>query len=143
MKRFAELRPFDKGWSGDKKYTAADETGGKFLLKICPEENRPGRQQLFAILKKLESSGLSMQTPVEQFSCPEGFCTVYRWVEGEELRSALPAYSPDWQYGLGFRAGEMLKLIHSVPAPDGLPAWEARFNAKIDRKIKMAKDCAE
>jgi aminoglycoside phosphotransferase (APT) family kinase protein len=42
---------------------------------------------------------------------------------------------------LGRDAGQYLTRIHSIPAPEGQPDWEARFNAKIDRKIQMYADC--
>lgn len=143
MLSFVSKQPLGKGWSGDKKYVAADEKGNKFLLKISPPERQQGRQQLFAILKRLESMGVSMYRPVEQFSCPEGFCTVYEWVEGRDAREAVPLMTGQQQYAHGVHAGEMLRLIHSVPPPEDLPKWEEHFNAKIDRKIKMALDCRE
>ena len=38
-------------------------------------------------------------------------------------------------------AGQILAKIHSIPAPIDAPDWEGRFNAKIDRKITMYKNC--
>ena len=143
MERFVSKYPLSKGWSGDKKFIAEDEKGNKFLLKISPIERKQGRQQLFAILQKLYAMGLSMYRPVEQFACDEGFCTVYEWVNGRDCRELLPKLSEAEQYAHGIHAGQMLRLIHSVPAPEGLPRWEEHFNAKIDRKIKMALACSE
>jgi aminoglycoside phosphotransferase (APT) family kinase protein len=49
--------------------------------------------------------------------------------------------SEDEQYRLGYEAGEYLRLIHSIPSPVDQPDWEPRFNAKIDRKIRMYSEC--
>ena len=53
----------------------------------------------------------------------------------------MPQLPEAEQYALGFESGVILKTIHSIPAPEGVPAWETRFNAKMDRKIKNYRDC--
>lgn len=45
------------------------------------------------------------------------------------------------QYRYGLDAGRILAKIHTLPAPADAPDWEARFNAKIDRKIAMYENC--
>jgi len=45
------------------------------------------------------------------------------------------------QYALGLRAGEILRQIHAIPAPERQEAWEPRFNRKIDTKIQKYHEC--
>ena len=52
------------------------------------------------------------------------------------------AMDPDRQYAYGLDAGRILAKIHTLPAPANAPDWDNRFNAKIDRKIRMYTECS-
>ena len=85
--------------------------------------------------------GIPMCKPIEIGECDEGVYMLQTWIEGEEAEDVLPHLVNAEQYALGTDAGKILKKIHMIPAPAHQPDWEARFNAKIDRKIKMYNDC--
>lgn len=145
----------DKGWSGDKKYRISAANGTKYLLRITPEENAKaggdssGRQgiqnakqvNLFHIQQKIAALGVPMCRPVACGRCEKGFYSIQTWIEGRDAEEALPGLTDAEQYAYGLEAGKILKIIHSIPAPDIQPEWETRFNAKMDRKIKMYNDC--
>ncbi len=67
--------------------------------------------------------------------------TVQSWIDGVDLEDVIDGYNQEKQYAYGLDAGRILKKIHSIPAPDDFPEWEERFNAKIDRKIKIYSEC--
>lgn len=138
---FISKEAIEKGWSGDKKYCAICENGKKYLLRITPHQKAQNREKMFEIQKELASLGIPMCDPVEFGHCYEGVYVVQRWVDGEDAEEIVPNLSKTEQYALGFEAGKILKKIHSFPAPVDIPDWEPRFNAKMDRKIKMYEDC--
>ena len=139
--RFPSLIPISAGWSGDKKYCAIDENGQKFFLRITPPEKAERAKKSFELQKSMYALGVPMCVPLECGEIEGGFYTLQSWVEGEDAEDCVPTLPIDMQYTLGLESGVILKRIHSIPAPDGAPDWETRFNAKIDRKIKGYYDC--
>jgi len=83
-----------------------------------------------------------MCRPVEMGRCDGGVYILQTWIDGQDAEEAVPRLSQAAQYALGLEAGKILQKIHSLPAPEGLPAWEERFNRKIDRKISAYNACA-
>ncbi len=118
-----------------------DADGAQYLLRITKRERAISRAENFAYQKKLFALGVAMPEPVEAGKCEEGAYTLERFLPGEDARQALPIPPKEEQYALGLEAGRILRLIHSVPAPEGTPDWEERFNRKIDRKIALYRDC--
>ena len=133
--------PIDKGWSGDKKYCAVTADGTKYLLRVSPVERMEGRKAEFERMQQVASLGIPMCLPLEFGICPEGVYTVQSWIEGSDAESVIPSLPQQEQYTYGLDAGRILAKIHSIPAPADTPAWEPRFNAKIDRKIAMYESC--
>lgn len=143
----------DKGWSRDKKYKITAASGAKYLLRVTPEEKAgsgsDGSQgiqnakqvNMFHIQQKVAALGVPMSRPVACGRCKEGFYSIQTWVEGRDAEETIPGLSDARQYAYGLEAGRILKIIHSIPAPETQPEWETRFNAKMDRKIKMYREC--
>jgi len=63
------------------------------------------------------------------------------WIDGEDLEVALPLLPETEQYTLGLQSGEILKKMHTIPAPETQEEWESHFNSKIDRIIEWYKGC--
>ena len=139
--KFLQLSLVLAGWSGDRKYCAIDEQGQKHFLRITTPEKAERAKESFELQKRMHALGVPMCVPLECGSTEGGFYTLQSWVEGENAEDCVPIMTEDEQYKLGFESGVILKRIHSIPAPDGAPDWEKRFNAKIDRKIKGYYDC--
>ncbi len=135
------MSPVSAGWSGDKKYCAIDEKGQKYFLRITPLEKAERAKKSFELQKRIRALGVPMCEPLECGDIENGFYTLQSWIAGENAEDYVPSMPEDDQYKLGLESGVILKLIHSIPAPDGAPDWETRFNAKIDRKIKGYCDC--
>ena len=111
------------------------------MLRISSIERLAMYEDLFAILERLSSLGVPMCKPVEYGICQEGFYTLFSWIDGEDLRTVLPGLSEKEQYRLGVRAGEILRIIHSIPAPENQENWAERVNRKIDDKTKRYQEC--
>lgn len=133
--------PLLKGWSCDTKYCVKTAEGTKYLLRVTPEEKSASRADMFCMQKKAASLGVPMCVPVAFGKCGEGVYSVHTWINGEDAEECIPRLSSAEQYEYGLEAGRILKTIHSIPAPASQPKWEERFNAKINRKIQMYRDC--
>lgn len=130
----------DKGWSGDRKYRIVDDDGRSYLLRISPAEKAGAVEELFKLMQQISGLGIPMCRPVEYGTGPEGSYSIYTWIDGKDAEEVIPALAEGDQYFYGFQAGKILKLIHSIPAPDNQEDWESRFNRKIDRKIELYAD---
>lgn len=131
----------NKGWSGDAKYCAYTESGEKYLLRVTPECKSEKRSEMYQMQLLVSALGVPMCLPVEFGKCDGGVYTVQTWIEGEDAEEFIPNIDFEQQYEYGIKAGQILRKIHTIPAPDGCIDWEERFNAKIDRKIRSYNDC--
>lgn len=139
--KFISKELVDKGWSGDKKYCVTSEDGTKYLFRITPESNSGKCEEMFRLQKEVWELGVSVCEPVDFGKCDEGVYTLQSWIDGEDAEEVVPYFADSQQYALGLDAGRILKKIHTIPAPENQQDWESRFNAKIDRKIKMYNEC--
>lgn len=138
---FISKELINKGWSCDKKYCVTTTDGVKYLLRVTSKEKSENRAEMFRMQQQVAALGVSMCKPVEFGKCDEGVYTVQTWVDGKDAEEIIPYLADSEQYAFGLEAGRILKVIHSIPAPENQPDWEPRFNAKMDRKIKMYNEC--
>ena len=131
----------DKGWSGDEKYCITDEKGQKYLLRTAPLTMAEQKKAEFYWMQQVEKTGIPMCRPICMDVTENHVYTVHSWVDGEDAESVIPSLPKKMQYNYGYQAGQYLQKIHTIPAPEWVPEWEGRFNAKIDRKIQMYTDC--
>lgn len=94
-------------------------------------------------MSRLAALGLPMSVPLETGVSQDGtqVWTLFTFIEGEDAETALPRLPEDRQYALGLRAGELLKSIHTLPAPAAQEPWEPRFNRKLDRNRERYLAC--
>jgi len=133
--------PITKGWSGDKKYCVTLTDGKKYLLRISLAEKHDRKKISFDMMQRVAALGVPMCQPVEFGICDEGVYTLQSWIDGEDAEDLIPLMSTTEQYTYGLDAGRILREIHSISAPVIEDDWEARFNRKIDRKIKLYNEC--
>ena len=139
--QFVDKTPVEKGWSGDRKYCAEGPDGTQYFLRIAPPEKAARTRQAFEYQKRVAALGIPMCMPIEIGDQPDGgVYTVQSWIEGVSAEEAVPLMTSNAQYRLGVESGRILKRIHSVPAPPDAPAWEPRFNAKMDYKIRKYRE---
>lgn len=141
FEQIIERQLIDKGWSGDKKYRAVTSDGSVYLLRIAARARAERKKREFAQMQRVAELGIPMCLPVEFGECDEGVYSLQSFIEGHDAEEYIPTLAERQQYAYGLDAGRILSLIHTIPAPDGVEEWESRFNAKIDRKIAMYRDC--
>jgi len=138
---FSKVEPITKGWSEDKKYCVTKADGTKFLLRISPVEQYEERKYLFEILERVAELGIPMCKPIEFSTCEDGVYILESWIDGEDAEEAIPMLPETEQYVLGLKFGEILRKIHSIPAPDTQEEWATRFNRKTNIKIQKYHEC--
>jgi len=134
-------KPVEKGWSGDKKYCATAKNGKKYLLRITSQERAHRFHLCYLRMQEVASLEIPMCLPIEFGKSEEGVYAIHSWVDGLDAEAYIPTLPKEKQYQYGLDAGRILRKLHSLPAPSDAPEWEARFNAKIDRKIRMYENC--
>lgn len=141
MKEFISKVPIDKGWSCDKKYCVTAADGTKYLLRVTPADKSANRENMYILQSRVEKLGVPMCRPIEFGECDGGVYTLQTWIDGEDAEPAIPRLAESEQYSLGLEAGRILKKIHSIPAPESQPDWEARVNSKADARILKYNEC--
>ncbi|MCH5278243.1 MAG: phosphotransferase [Christensenellaceae bacterium] len=138
---FTKKEPINKGWSKDKKYCVTDGTGVKYLLCISAPVEYDAKLLEFNMMKEVAKLGVPMCKPIEFGVSDEGVYSIQSWIDGVDAEELIPFLPAAQQYSYGIEAGQILKKIHSIPAPETQEDWEIRFNRKMDNKIKRYNEC--
>ncbi len=129
------------GWSTDEKYIIRTDAGETLLLRTAAPEQYEFKRREYEFVKQVYALGVNCSRPTDFGLYETGVYTLYSWIEGESLETALTGLSPEHQYALGLEAGRALRLIHTIPAPENRPEWSEYMNRKFDRKIRGALEC--
>lgn len=138
---FADKKAINRGWSSDRKYCVTATDGTKYLLRISPIERYNRKHHEFVMMQRVAALGVPMCHPIELGICNEGVYSLQSWIGGKNAEEIIHTLSDNEQYLYGINAGQILKIIHSIPAPES-DDWEVRFNRKIDRNIQKYTDCS-
>lgn len=130
-----------KGWSGERKFCMELADGTKYLKRTTNSGNEDKKEKEYRCMQQVSSLRVPMCDPYDFCRKEWGTVSIQKWIDGEDAEQYVPTLPESEQYRYGVDAGKILKQIHSIPAPDDQPAWEARFNKKMDRKIQGYLDC--
>lgn len=111
------------------------------MLRISKIEQEERKRVEFQMMQCVEALGVPMCKPIAFGTCDEGVYSLQSWIEGKDFEEVLTMLTDTEQYDYGIEAGQILKHIHTIKAPDTQEEWEVRFNRKIHRKIQMYNDC--
>lgn len=134
-KDWIKINKIEKGWSSDRKYYIEDREGNKYLLRISDISRKADKEREFKIIKKLNELHFPMSTALECGICDQEYYSyqIFTWVDGQDLEEVLPQLKEQEQYELGAEAGQILKLIHSIP----LEEKDIPTNTKIPKKLRQ------
>ena len=138
---FVTREKINAGWSADRKYRVTDAAGSAYLLRITDAAQYETKKTEYEMMRQVAALGVPMCRPIAFSLTQEGVCAVHEWIDGEDLETVLPEMTREAQYRYGVQAGQYLKTMHTIPAPEKQECWSSRFNRKIDRKIRMYEDC--
>lgn len=130
-----------RGWSADRKYKVRTDDGSTYFLRISPMEQYENRSLQFSHMEQVSALGIRVCRPVEFGTCGEGCYQLLGWVEGRDAEEVLPTLTPAQRNALGRSAGEMLRTIHTLPAPFKPEPWAQRYWRKMDAKAAAYEGC--
>ena len=140
---FNKIEHLNKGWSTDKKYYIETCHKERLLLRVASIDNYDSKKAEFEMMQQVFSLGVPMSRPLGFGLCDENksVYSLFTWCDGHDAETVLPMLTQTERYALGIKSGEILKAIHSVPAPATQQDWSVRFNLKTDAKIKNYNAC--
>ena len=135
--RFVSATPIIKGWSEDKKYCVETADGRRMLLRISDIEELDRKKTEYTMMERAYNLGVLTPQPIEIGLCDEGksVYSLQSWLEGMDAKDALSLMSETERYAFGIRAGETLRTIHTLPAPDDAAPWGDWFYRKVQDRI--------
>lgn len=79
-----------------------------------------------------------MNVPIEVAACggDKLAYTIYSWVEGVDADGRILNLHTPEQARYGEKAGQLLKYIHTVRAPDDILPWDTYFSERLDEMLK-------
>ena len=134
---FTKIEPLNKGWSADRKYCIETADGRRLLLRVADIAQYDRKRAEYGMLRRVAELDVPASRPVAFGLCNDGR-SVYQlltWVDGADAESLLPTLTETEQYALGVKAGETLRRMHALPAPDGAEDWGARFARKVQARV--------
>lgn len=139
----AKIEPVNKGYSSDKKYYIETTDGRKLLLRVSDISEYDKKRIEFEMMKQIVALGVPMSQPIDFGTCSQGksVYSLFTWCDGEDAQTILPRLTETEQSELGIKAGEILRVLHSIPAPKEHEEWSSRFNRKTTNKIAKYKAC--
>ncbi|WP_243684630.1 phosphotransferase [Methanosarcina barkeri] len=76
------------------------------------------RKKDFEAIKRLDNLDILISRPINFGICNNGrsIYSLLTWITGKDAEHILPELNSKEQYRLGVKAGEILRIIHQVPA---------------------------
>lgn len=138
---YVKVKPLIKGMSNDKKYYIETAEGKHLLLRIAEFSEYEQKKIEYEVIKKAAALDIPVPQPMGFGICDGGnhVYTLLTWIDGEEVEKVLPTLLDTEQYALGKKSGEILKIIHKLPAPKYLQDWETRYFFVMDERIEAFK----
>jgi serine/threonine-protein kinase len=135
--RFVSAEPIEKGWSEDKKYYVETSDGQRMLLRVSDIAEHDRKKAEYEMMGCVYELGILTPQPLG-FGLCNGGKSVYSlsgWLDGEDAEKALPLMAETEQYVFGLKAGETLRKIHTLPAPEDAMPWGDWFYRKVQGRI--------
>jgi serine/threonine-protein kinase len=138
---FVKIESINKGSSGDEKYYIETTDGEKMLLRISDIEGLERKQVEYNMMECVYRFGVLTPRPVDFGLCNNGksVYSLLGWLDGEDAETAVLNMDNAEQYKLGIQSGEMLRKIHSLPAPESAEPWGVRFRRMIKDRADFYK----
>ena len=137
---WTEIDPVQEGFSGDEKFHVSGP-GGECLLRISPADKRERRLREYTAMRALAPLSVNIPRALDFGDCEGGVYTLLSWVEGRPSPEILPGLPARGQRAVGRQAGEILRTLHTVPAPLA-PDWAEAYGRKMARKVESYRACA-
>lgn len=116
---WVEVHLVGGGWSNDEKYHIITKDKNEILLRLSNIKELEQKKKEYEILEKLKSCGIKNFPEPYVFKTLPEHGKVYmllRWLKGGNVEEVIKNYCEKDRYKLGNQAGEVLKMMHTLPA---------------------------
>lgn len=139
---FEEITIIDKGLSDSQKYCIKTAQGNHIFLKVSDISQFNRKNTEYHMMERAFTLGIPTPKPLGFGVCGGGrkCYALSEWIEGKDAQTLLPTMSKERQYELGIKTGEILRKIHSLPAPQNAKPWHARFQRNVKNWIDKYHD---
>ena len=143
--RFARVEPLEKGLSNDRKYCIETVDRQKLLLRVADIAEYERKKAEYGMLERVARLGVPMTRPIAFGLCEDGrrVYLLLTWCEGEDAEEALPRLPESEHDALGTKAGQLLKTLHTLPAPEDAEPWGIRFRRKVEGRVRFYRENLE
>ncbi len=112
-----EAKALTRGNSPDQKYSAKDNTGRKYVLRLSKEDLYESKKQIFDRMKLAWTADIPMPEPIAFGKAADGTVySLFSWLEGIDADTYIGDLSESEQYAFGIEIGKIQKKLHSFPA---------------------------
>lgn len=135
--RCVSALPIAAGMSSDEKYDVMLEDGRRCFMRISHYSQLERKKKEYEMLQNAFLHGIPVPNPYAFGRYDESsIFQLIRWIDGQTLEEEMSELIENERFYWGEQAGELLKQIHSIPAPLPEEDWKTRFRRKIE--IRMA-----
>ena len=137
--KFIKMELINRGMSNDKKYYIETADGERLLLRVTDIKEYERKKAEYGMMARVYELGVLTPQPVD-FGLCNGGKSVYSlsgWLDGEDAETAVTHMSEAKQYLFGFKAGAVLRKIHTLPAQENAEPWDIRFRRKVQTRIDL------
>lgn len=133
---FLSRVPVSKGMSGDEKYRVQLPDGRECLMRLSDRERAVRKEAEFRMMERAYREGVPVPEPYALCEYEGKICQLTGWLEGCDLEET--DLSGERGRELGRKAADLLKKLHSIPAPENAEPWKERFGRKILVRLEEA-----
>jgi aminoglycoside phosphotransferase (APT) family kinase protein len=135
---YKTIKILEKGWSQNMKCVLSADNSvmcASFFSKNMMDR----KKEIFEIQKVLHKNGVKVAKPEEIYTYEDYGILVAEYLDGVDGEEAVVKLGDEDCYDLGFQAGQELRKIHSIDAPENLDDWSLRKSTKSDKYLELYK----
>lgn len=142
IKDCRDIVKIDKGFSSDEKYKIRmPAEQATVLLRLFSAQELAQKKLEYAVMEQMQQLGIRCSKPLAIGKAGDKGYMITSYLAGEDAEYALPHYSPEEQFAVGFEAGMELRNMHQHEAPAETSSWAARKTAKHRKYLAAYAAC--
>jgi aminoglycoside phosphotransferase (APT) family kinase protein len=142
IKDCRDIVKIDKGFSLDEKYKIRmPAEQATVLLRLFSAQELAQKKLEYAVMEQMQQLGIRCSEPLAIGKAGDKGYMITSYLEGEDAEYALPLYSPEEQFEVGFEAGRELRNMHQYEAPAEMSSWAVRKTAKHRKYLAAYANC--